>query len=141
MILSKNETNKAIQELVEKNSILTSKVDNYVLEANSKFVNVENFVQNQEELNQFQNLTNEAIENLEQNQNDLINKIDSLIDESGNNFDALGEKIKNQEQALKSKIHRFFACQHECSRDPSSCPITGNQYGLLEKLVELVAIS
>ena len=103
-ILSQNETNKAIQELVEKNNVLTSKVDNYVLEANSKFVNVENFVQKQEDLNQFQNLTNEAIENLEQNQDDLIDKIDSFIDETGNNFEALGEKIENQEQAFNSKI-------------------------------------
>ena len=63
MILSQNETNKAIQELVEKNNILTSTVENHVLEANSKFVNVEKFVQNQEDLNQFQNLTNEAIVN------------------------------------------------------------------------------
>ena len=30
---------------------------------------------------------------------------------------------------------RLSACQHECSRDPSSCPITGNQYDLLEKSI------
>ena len=30
---------------------------------------------------------------------------------------------------------RLSSCQHECSRDPSSCPITGNQYDLLEKSI------
>ena len=32
---------------------------------------------------------------------------------------------------------QLSACQHECSRDPSSCPITGNQYDLLQKSIEV----
>ena len=45
-ILSQNETKEAIQELVEKNNILTSKVDTHTLQSDSKLDNVENLVRN-----------------------------------------------------------------------------------------------
>ena len=41
-----NETNKAIQELVEKNNVLTSTVDTHTLQSDSKIDKVEKLVQN-----------------------------------------------------------------------------------------------
>ena len=68
-ILSQNETKEAIEELVEQNNALTVKVDDYILQADSKFVNVENMVQNQleegiERLNNNLTNTNDLIENV-----------------------------------------------------------------------------
>ena len=67
-ILSQNETKEAIEELVEKNNALTVKVDDYILQTDSKFVNFENMVQNQlvegiERLNNNLTNTNDLIEN------------------------------------------------------------------------------
>ena len=45
-ILLQNETKEAIQELVEKNNALTSKVDTNILQADSKIDKVENLVRN-----------------------------------------------------------------------------------------------
>ena len=122
-ILSQNETKEAIQELVEKNNVLTSKVDSYILQADSKLDNVENLVQKHENLN---------------------TKIDNNIDVSKTRLDTFKSLIDSKTQVqnqIKIDVQQLKDTQSEIKNELTetsakvnwACPVsTDSKYRLIE---------